>query len=378
MYKFLNINIVYMIFNKEALESYTNVLLIDKDLIDYEIIVNSVNAFTLPVVYSSSSSRTEISTLLENLHFSRIGFCFNSSLAKSKMFLDQELFDDSYQNDNVLFVLDLIKKFSITNIDFLACDTLKYANWQKYFAILTDAGVIVGASNDKTGNVEYGGNWIMESTGENIESVYFTENIRKYPHLLDFWATSAQGLVGSGVFIIWNIASDGTYIYALNYDSNLVRININDPTIFSTTWISNKTSTNFQYGKMVCDNTYLYSINYGKYFIRINLITGLYERVYQSIIVTITSCCMDDVYLYYITSDTGNALDYSQKLKKIKKSDGTVTIICNLPDSNDPSILDTINDMEVYDGFVYLLDNFTIHRINITTNEINYNWVTIG
>ena len=45
--------------------------------------------------------------------------------------------------------------------------------------------MIVGASDDKTGNVKYGGDWIMESTMEDIQNVYFVENIQYYQYLLD-------------------------------------------------------------------------------------------------------------------------------------------------------------------------------------------------
>ena len=40
---------------------------------------------------------------------------------------------------------------------------------QQYFNILTkETGVIVGASDDETGNIKYGGDWVLESTNENI------------------------------------------------------------------------------------------------------------------------------------------------------------------------------------------------------------------
>jgi hypothetical protein len=42
-----------------------------------------------------------------------------------------------------------------------------YDEWNKYFALLQQFNdTIIGASNDSTGNIKYGGDWIMESTSE--------------------------------------------------------------------------------------------------------------------------------------------------------------------------------------------------------------------
>jgi hypothetical protein len=84
------------------------------------------------------------------------------------------------------FLLDLIRRFSVKNIDYLACNTLNYPDWKAYYDFLNaQTSVIIGASNDRTGNIKYGGDWMMESTGENIELVYFSQNISYYRYLLD-------------------------------------------------------------------------------------------------------------------------------------------------------------------------------------------------
>jgi hypothetical protein len=76
-------------------------------------------------------------------------------------------------------MIDLINHHKIPQIDYFACNTLNYPEWTNYYKQLP---CIVGASNNETGNIEYGGDWIMESTGENIEFVYFSDI--KYKHLL--------------------------------------------------------------------------------------------------------------------------------------------------------------------------------------------------
>ena len=154
--------------------------------------MNSVNSSTFPIVYSIMSSKTELLTLLQRFftNISRIALVFNSSLENSKQFLDcKPLFvknETEPYSENLQFIIQLIKEFQVKNIDYLACNTLNYSNWVNYYTLLTQqTGVIVGASNDKTGNIKYGGDWIMESTSQNVELVYFKQSIEYYTYLLD-------------------------------------------------------------------------------------------------------------------------------------------------------------------------------------------------
>jgi len=51
--------------------TYTNILLIDNHVRDYQTIVDSVNVSTLPIVYSANSSKADILVLLQS-HFTTI------------------------------------------------------------------------------------------------------------------------------------------------------------------------------------------------------------------------------------------------------------------------------------------------------------------
>jgi alpha-tubulin suppressor-like RCC1 family protein len=108
------------------------------------------------------------------------------------MFLDRKpFFEIEPYSENTQFVIKIIKEFGVTNIDYLACNTLSYTNWVSYYELLTlNTGVIVGASNDQTGNIKYGGDWLMESTGQDIELIYFTKSIEYYQYLLDGFVAS--------------------------------------------------------------------------------------------------------------------------------------------------------------------------------------------
>jgi len=182
--------LVYPEITKE--NQFTNVLLIDNSVNDYQTFVESVNSSTFPIVYSIMSNKTELLTLLQAnfTSISRIGIVFSSSLGNVKMFLDGKSFFNEEEvepySENVEFILNVLKEFRVKNIDYLACDTLNYSNWENYYQILSkETAVIVGASNDKTGNIKHGGDWIMESTSQDVELLYFTKRIEYYQYLLD-------------------------------------------------------------------------------------------------------------------------------------------------------------------------------------------------
>ena len=103
-----------------------------------------------------------------------------------KLFTTEDLDTNaSIYSNNLQFIIDIINEFKITNIDYLACNTLQNDNYKKYYNILTDkTNVLVGASNDKTGNINYGGDWVLESTQEDVQNIYFTNEIVNYANLL--------------------------------------------------------------------------------------------------------------------------------------------------------------------------------------------------
>jgi hypothetical protein len=96
----------------------------------------------------------------------------------------------------------MIKVFGVKHMDYLACDTLRYSTWKAYYGLLTEAtGVVIGASDDETGNIKYGGDWVMETTGQDIELLYFTKSIEYYKYVLN---------VGNHTIVISNGSLYGT------------------------------------------------------------------------------------------------------------------------------------------------------------------------
>ena len=246
-----------------GINQYINILLIDSQVPDYQIFVTSVNASTLPIVYSIYSQKSDLLALLQ-ANFTtipRIGLCFNLASSDTNIFLDSKpLFvdDDLVTNteqmsysDNLQFILDIITEFQVQNVDYLACNTLNYPNWTNYYAILTNnTGVTVGASSDQTGNIKYGGDWVLESTNEDVELIYFTQSIEYYSYLLDVnnWYPPSS---------IVSFASDNTYLYASSGTNSVTRILISNPTSVSSFPITGLTSL----GQMDIYNNKLYVVD---------------------------------------------------------------------------------------------------------------------
>jgi len=213
-----------MLIYPQNISGCKNVLLIDNQVKDPELFMSSANADTLPIIYSSQSNKGELLTLLQTKFTSieRFGIVFTNDFDPfTTIFLDNQPFfhttdlieppEAPYNNksENVEFIISTIKTFGVKNIDYLACDTLNYPEWVDYYKLITkETSITIGASNDKTGNIKYGGDWIMESTSEDIEMVYFNENIEYYKYLL--------GLSSNHTLIL---KTDGT-IYGCGKNSN--------------------------------------------------------------------------------------------------------------------------------------------------------------
>jgi len=190
--------------NNVDVSKIKNVILIDKSVSNYEDFITNSNEMTFSIVYSRMSKSEELLSLLKDKFTSiqRIGMvCHGSS--NPNMFLDNKpLFtnDDltsSVYSMNCSNIINIIKTYSVVNIDFLGCNTLKYDNWNKFYKLLKDnTNVIVGASNNNTGNILYGGDWIMESTSQDIMGVYFTSGMSNYSKLLGmiFFVANNEGV----------------------------------------------------------------------------------------------------------------------------------------------------------------------------------------
>jgi hypothetical protein len=174
-----------------------NLLLVDKSLNSLQTFLNGCNSNTKCVLYEPSDSFDDIKNSINNLgevSFSHLGFVFENS-GIVKLFVSNNSFvsfDESgvIPNNVTEFIKLLVNTYNINKVDFLACDLLLDNRWRSYFELLqnqsSDKNLIVRASNNKSGNLQYGGDWVLETTNEDVTSLYFNELIGEWSYLLDY------------------------------------------------------------------------------------------------------------------------------------------------------------------------------------------------
>ena len=370
---------------------YTNILFIDNTVKDYQVFYTSVNSNTFPIVYSpTQSTKTEILNLIKNKFTSinKIAFCFTTSSNLSEnatLFLDNqpffsnvELQNNGYGNGigigNVEFLINLIRDFNIKNFDFLACNTLQYSNWVNYFKILsTNTNVIVGASNDKTGNIKYGGDWIMENTKQNIEFIYFTKSIEFYKYLLDFTYNTITGDVC--VRAMYSVIY-GTKMYlSTGTTISVYTINIDDGTgtFFTQDYV---TGLNTPQGLAVDTSGNLYIADTGANIIyKINTITSDSSNNNVTQNITILSSLVSSPYGLVIDSNNYLYTNNSSYIYKINLTNSIIDTSFNIPNMIQ-SCLTIDNSNNIYtcasnNNIVQIKNDNTINLtfINILTYE---------
>jgi hypothetical protein len=192
----------------------TNVMLIDNSVQEYQQFVDGCNDHTFPIVYDYHSDRNELKELLMRKFSSiqRIVFVFHNAGMNGKLFLNNQCFFNDSENpetfsENLQVLVDIIRDFHVSHVDYLACNSLQYDNWKNYYEILkTSTNVVVSASNDATGNLQYGGDWVMESTNEDIKTTYFNDSIDEYTKTL------ATSVISSSITLL-NVSLNDSNLY---------------------------------------------------------------------------------------------------------------------------------------------------------------------
>jgi len=264
----INNIIIPLIYTLDENNVYDNIILIH-DKINYpDQFANYANSKSLSIIYNESSSNDELLELLTKnfINIKRIAIVFhNSNIEGLKEFTNNKpLFDfndlDINTNEyslNMQFIINLANQFNVEHLDYLACNTLLYEHWNKYFNVLKEkTKAIIGASNDLTGNIKYGGDWVLENTNEDIQNIYFTEEVVNYQStLVETPIGQAGGIItlnqNSSTFEITCTFSDGRsnqLITATNWPVKFTNSNTASPlTIkFNTNIVFNSTygSTN--------------------------------------------------------------------------------------------------------------------------------------
>jgi hypothetical protein len=201
------------------LDTYTSCYLVDDSLISASIFMKDASDTCLAIQYNYGSSKKDLDELLKTLpNLTRMAIIFDTLDIDNKKFLDYNLFftkEDTATPKPETYSpnCDYLIKLNIKKIDFLCCNTLLNSNYKKFYELFPYS---VGASNDLTGNINAGGDWIMESTNEDIQKVYFNDNIKNYSETLVYTPPTPAVILSSCQTInSWPVLGLNTYAYLI-------------------------------------------------------------------------------------------------------------------------------------------------------------------
>ncbi len=159
--------------------TFKNILLVDTGVPNFKVFEDSLNENTCVVHYSLNITRFDelLKNICEKISVAeRIGLVFRKE--------DNILIDGLTIIKSEERIISLIKRFNVKHLDILACNTLKHPEWKELYAQLKDkTGVNIYASCGNTGNLNYGDNWNMEMTIQEVETNYFKEPLEYYKFL---------------------------------------------------------------------------------------------------------------------------------------------------------------------------------------------------
>ena len=177
-----------------------NLLLIDNRILDLHDIINSLDTNVKYIIVDYENDT--FTNLIDKIQKLNISLISSVGLVRHAYFLSTyklinkqtefsivkniELLDPLLNSWNEIktFILNLKNNYNIEYFDFISCRLDKYSDYQYIFNNLEkELEINIGASTDDIGNVQYGGNWILESDNVNLIGTYFNSNILNYPYI---------------------------------------------------------------------------------------------------------------------------------------------------------------------------------------------------
>jgi len=173
-----------------------NLLLVDR-IPESELLITNVLENTRVILIDSKIDSCniileKIKDLGENANYTNVGivklndytfFGYNINF----LYYDPE---DYFIKDINNFLEVLKNEYMMQNFDIISCNTYDDV-WKTIIDKLSnDKDIVIRSSVDYTGGKNIG-NWILESHNTNLIGLYFNEDIKTYPHILDFGPYSA-------------------------------------------------------------------------------------------------------------------------------------------------------------------------------------------
>ena len=207
----LSLNLTQEEFDTKETYTHKDILYIFKDISG-----NLLREFYNILDSDKTYQKLDVSNFIEKIYYTitykipENEYVLNDSSMKTmcEYFLNREMHRYILNNlDTWKEFKEFIKKFNIKHcLDFLGCALLQSSDWIYTLDMLETEQHLylnIRASDDDTGNLKVGGDWVLESDNVNIKELYFNvESIEKWYRTL----AAAHG-GGGGVSLLRNITN---------------------------------------------------------------------------------------------------------------------------------------------------------------------------
>ena len=197
-----------------------HLLILDNRLQNKQAIINSVleNVEVLLLDYENDTFET-IHDKKKSEKYDSVAIMQHSTEGDTFQFTQNNQFD-LLDDDDLVNLGTFFMDFDSPIIDLLQCALMTRIEWKSALTTLeSTTGLNFRASDDNTGNLKVGGNWILESDNVNIKDLYFTEGIEGWEGVLTTdpdWGQLGQDIDGeadrnsSGQSV--SLSSDGSIV----------------------------------------------------------------------------------------------------------------------------------------------------------------------
>ena len=232
------------------------ICLVDNRIDEYNVFMNSV----LPNVYSimidiNTTCMSDVMTSIQNLQLASIdsiAYIAHAAFEYTIILNDLKVNISDVDTFNTLieFLIYMKSTYNLNYFDFLGCGLASNDNWLNCFDFLNSkSNVNIRASTDDTGNLNAGGDWILEMGNVDANALYFNSNIANFTKLLDSNIINSEPF-DSITTVPTTTSTDHWYVYYNSYPTYplTIRTSATFPTISASTQFIQYNSYSIPYG----------------------------------------------------------------------------------------------------------------------------------
>ena len=184
-----------------------NLIIIGKNVKNVDLIEKSINDSTEIFLVGSDTTEESLLNHVKEKTYKSVAYFAHYQAPETHSITPDVTYNLASDKDALV---NFWNKFDTSTIDYLGCSTLKNEVWKNTLKYLGEkTSKQFRASDDNTGNLKAGGDWVLESDGVNVKDLYFTEEINKWMGLLMivsyYNARTASGeILPWGVQAVWD------------------------------------------------------------------------------------------------------------------------------------------------------------------------------